>query len=101
VPGENIVAVYLRRLSRQKQARLTELMDKNNEGRLSRSERSELKRLGFEVDRMLLANSQALAHALRPELFDDQGRLMMRRFRQEPGGPAIRRSEQKQGNGRR
>jgi hypothetical protein len=72
VSGENIVAVYLRRLPPKKQARLTELMDKNNEGCLSRYERSELKRLGFEVDRMLLANSQALARALRPELFSDR-----------------------------
>ena len=66
-PDENTMVVYLQRLSPQKQARLAKLLDKNNEGRLSQAEQSELKRLGAEVDQMLLANSQALARALRPE----------------------------------
>lgn len=71
---ETTVIVPLRRLSRQKQARLVELMDKNNDGRLSSAEQKELHRLGVEVDQMLLANSRTLARALRPELFDEQGR---------------------------
>jgi hypothetical protein len=82
VGDENIITVYLRRLSSQKQTRLAELMDKNNEGRLSRVEHLELKRLGSEIDQMLLANSHALARALRPELFDERGRLLKNRFRQ-------------------
>ena len=72
-PGENIIAVYLQRLPQQKQARLAKLMDKNNGGQLNQSEQSELERLGAEVDQLLLANSYALARALRPELFDQRG----------------------------
>jgi len=78
-PDENTIVVCLQRLSPQKQARLAKLMDKNNEGRLSQAERLELKRLGAEVDQMLLANSQTLAHALRPELFDKRGRRIKSR----------------------
>ncbi|MGI0016155.1 MAG: hypothetical protein ACREBU_22265, partial [Nitrososphaera sp.] len=63
-------------------ARLAELMDKNNNDRLNRKERLELQRLGSEVDQILLANSQALAQALRPELFDARGRPKKSRFRQ-------------------
>ena len=73
-PNENTIVVYLQRLSPQKQACLAKLMDKNNEGRLNQAEQLELKRLGSEVDRMLLANSHALARTLRPELFDERGR---------------------------
>jgi hypothetical protein len=79
-PEKNTVAVYLQRLSLSKQARLTKLMDKNNEGRLSQAEQIELQRLGSEVDQMLLTNSQALARALRPELFDEQGKPVKHRF---------------------
>jgi hypothetical protein len=67
---QRTTVVYLQRLSPQKQARLTILMDKHNEGRLSQAERRELQRLGSEVDEHMLVNSQALAKALRPELFD-------------------------------
>jgi len=79
---ENTTVVYLRRLAPKKQTRLAELMDKNDDHQLSRKEKLELNRLGSEVDQMLLDNSQALAYALRPELFDDRARPIKNRFRQ-------------------
>ena len=101
-PDENTIVVYLQRLSPQKQARLAKLMDKNNEGRLSEAEQLELKRLGSEVDRMLLANSHALARALRPELFDERGRPIKSRFRQALSESSSSRSiEPKQENTQR
>jgi len=54
-----------------------------NDHQLSKAERLKLKQLGSEVDQMLLDNSQALAYALRPELFDEQGRLIKHRFHQD------------------
>lgn len=94
-PEENTVVVYLRRLPPQKQARLAQLMDKSNEGRLSQAERVELQRIGSEVDQMLLMNSQSLARALRPELFDEQGRPIKSRFRQALGQQPRRRARLK------
>ena len=82
MPESNFIVVYLRRLSETKQARLTALMDKSVEGTLTRAEDTELKRLGVEVDEMLLLNSQALSRAIRPELFDKGGRPIKSRFRQ-------------------
>lgn len=76
------VTVRLRRLPRDKQSRLAELMDKNSEGTLTVSERAELKELGNEVDEAMLSNSLAVARAGRPELFDAKGRLVRRRFQQ-------------------
>ncbi len=78
LPDRSAVMVYLQRLSPRKQARLTTLMDKHNEGRLSPLKRKELQRLGTEVDEVLLANSSALARALRPELFDERGKPVKR-----------------------
>lgn len=78
----NLTMVYLERLSTAKQHRLAKLMDRNNEGQLNRTEKLELKRLSAEVDQMLLANSHALALALRPELFDEQGQPIKDRFKQ-------------------
>ena len=97
-PDENTVVVYLQRLSAQKQARLAKLMDKNNGGRPSQAERAELQRLGFEVDQMLLANSQAVARAMRPELFDERGRPIERRFRQVLSDLSVRSAEPKRRN---
>jgi hypothetical protein len=97
---ENITVVYLRRLPPQKQVRLAELMDKNNEGRLSRTERLELEQLGSEVDEMLLENSHALARALRPELFDERGRPIKSHFRYALSGRASERAESKYGEAR-
>jgi hypothetical protein len=79
---KDTTVVYLQRLSPRKQARLTQLMDKHNEGKLKPAEQLELNQLGSEVDQMLLANSHGLARALRPELFDERGKPMKRRFRQ-------------------
>ena len=95
LPDKHTTVVYLQRLSPQKQARLQKLMDKNNERQLSQAERLELKQLGSEVDQLLLANSRALAHALRPELFDEQGRPMKQRFRQALREPSFRHTEPK------
>ncbi|MGH7964007.1 MAG: hypothetical protein ACRERD_19660 [Candidatus Binatia bacterium] len=90
------VVVYLQRLSSHKQVRLTQLMDKNTEGQLSQAEQQELERLGAEVDQMLLANSQALARALRPELFDERGRTIPRRLRQALSESLLKRAAPKQ-----
>jgi hypothetical protein len=87
---DNTTVLFLRRLSPQKQARLAELMDKNNNNRLNRKERLELQRLSSEVDQILLANSHALAQALRPELFDKRGRPIKSRFRQALNEPTFR-----------
>lgn len=78
----DFVTVRLRRLSPRKQGRLSLLMDKVNEGPLTRSERAEIEKLGAEVDETMLANSIALARAARPELFDVRGQLLKNRFRQ-------------------
>ena len=81
--GKNTtIAVHLQRLPHEQQTRLAELMDKCNEGELTRSEQMELTRLGSEVDELMLANSVALARALRPELFDTKGRPVANRIRQ-------------------
>ena len=66
-PSGATTVVYLQRLSDRKQRRLARLMDKSNDGRLSPPERLEIRKLGAEVDRILLANSEALTRALRPE----------------------------------
>jgi hypothetical protein len=99
-PDESTVVLYLQQLSPRKAARLGELMDKNNNGRLRRAEKSELKQLGLEVDRMLLANSYALARAIRPELFDARGRPVKPRFRQATAKPSSARARPKRRNGR-
>jgi hypothetical protein len=65
---------HLERLPLEKQARLRELMDKSNEGALTRTERKEITRLGLKVDQAMLSNSLVLARSLRPELFDKTGR---------------------------
>jgi len=95
-PDKNTVVVSLQRLSPQKQVRLARLMDKHNDGRLSQAEQKELQRLGVEVDQLLLANSQALARALRPELFDERGRPLKPRFRQMLKDSSCRRAELRQ-----
>lgn len=76
------VTVRLEQLPYEKQTRLAELLDKSNEGKLSRSEKTELKRLGSELDDMMCTNSVALARAVRPELFDAKGRPVKNRIRQ-------------------
>ncbi len=100
LPDRSAVMVYLQRLSPRKQTRLTTLMDKHNEGRLSPLERKELQRLGTEVDEVLLANSSALARALRPELFDERGKPVKRRFRQALRTSDSERAESQRAHGR-
>jgi hypothetical protein len=78
---EYLAVVYLKRLSSADQARLQELMDKNNEGLLTRAERLELRRLGAKVDKIMLENSKSLARATRPELFDEKGKPIKSRIR--------------------
>lgn len=97
---KNTVVVSLQRLSQQKQVRLARLMDKHNDGRLSQAEQKELQQLGVEVDQLMLANSQALARALRPELFDERGRPLKRRFRQALTDPSFRQTESRQEHAR-
>ncbi len=99
-PEQSAVMVYLQRLSPRKQARLTTLMDKHNDGRLSQMERKELQRLGTEVDKVLLANSSALARALRPELFDERGKPMPYRFRQALQASGVERTTAQREHGR-
>ena len=76
-----MIIVYLKRLSPADQARLQELMDKNNEGLLTPAERLELEELGARVDKMMLENSKSLARATRPELFDQKGKPIKSRIR--------------------
>lgn len=80
-----VVSVHIRRLPLGRRARLEKLMDKNNEGTLTREEQTELVRLGSQVNEIMLANSIALARAARPELFDEKGRPIKNRFRQAVG----------------
>lgn len=80
-PDQDRTIAFLRRLPADKQRRLTSLMERNNERQLGPAERAALKRLGQEADRITLANSKALARALRPELFDRRGKPIMRRVR--------------------
>ena len=79
--GEELLVVYLQQLPAPAQARLAELMDKNNEGHLAPAERSELRRLGAKADEITVANSKTLARVLRPELFDERGRPIKGRLR--------------------
>jgi hypothetical protein len=79
---QQTITVRLRRLPPGEQTYLAELMDKNNDGVLSRTEEMELKRLDSRVNEIMLANSVALARALRPELFDMKGRPVKARIRQ-------------------
>ncbi len=70
---EGTLIVRFQRLPAVKQARMAELMDKNDDGNITRSELLELKQLNEEVSRIVLANSKTLAQILRPELFDERG----------------------------
>lgn len=75
-------------------------MDKHNDGRLTQAERRELQQLSSEVDHLLLANSQALARALRPELFDERGKPIKKRFQRAVREPSFRLSTTQQETGR-
>lgn len=51
----------IRRLTRRKQTRLDVLMDKNNDGQLTREERVELEELVKEAEGLTLANAREVA----------------------------------------
>jgi hypothetical protein len=78
---EETLLVRFRWLSVKKQARLQELMDKNNERVLTSAEMSELERLVKEHDEIVLHNSEVLTRISNPELFDKNGRLVKSRLK--------------------
>lgn len=80
VASDEVLIVHLRRLSPDENARLQALMDKNNDGLLTKSEQQELERLGAKVDELMLENSRLLARVKRPELFDENGDPIKRRI---------------------
>jgi hypothetical protein len=100
-PEARSVIVHLERLPFEKQSRLRELMDKSNEGALTRTERKEIARLGLEVDQTMLSNSLVLARSLRPELFDKNGQRMQRRFRHALTSPSLRRDPERRERSKR
>lgn len=78
---DELLIIPLKRLSHDENERLQELMDKNNDGLLTKNERLELDKLVAIVDEMMLENSKAFARAMRPELFDESGNLIEKRAR--------------------
>lgn len=81
---ERTFILCLKRLSCHKQQRLAALMERNNEGALDKGEREELRHLKDEVDRLVLENSIALVHALRPEMPQKANPLTKGRSRRMP-----------------
>jgi helix-turn-helix protein len=77
------VTVIIRRLDTQGQARLQALMDKSNEGELTPSERQELEALVALYEQNMLANSEALLKATRPDLLDSAGEIDRKRATSE------------------
>src|SRR5262245_27543134 len=73
-PEETALIIYLKRLSPQKQERLEELLEKNSEGEITKSEKAELRKLNDEVGRMTLENSIELLRVLRPDAYKKQSR---------------------------
>ncbi|HKQ06037.1 MAG TPA: hypothetical protein VJ464_12955 [Blastocatellia bacterium] len=80
---EGTFILCLKRLSRARQSRLADLMERNNEGTLGKKEREELRHLADEVDRLVLENSIALTRALRPEVPQRANATIKRGFRQK------------------
>jgi hypothetical protein len=78
---EETLLVRFRWLSAKKQARLRELLDKNNEAILTPAEKLEMGRLVEEHDEIVLRNSEAMARISNPELFDKRGRLVKSRLK--------------------
>jgi len=72
--------VILHRFAPSTQTRLDELLTKSNEGTLTSEERTELADLVAEYERTMLANTEALLRASRPELFDARGRPVRSRL---------------------
>ena len=78
VASDEVLIVHLQRLAPAENARLQELMDKNNDGLLTKPERQELEQLGAKVDEMMLENSKLLARVTQPELFGKKGKPIKR-----------------------
>lgn len=72
--------IVMRRFRPGTQKRFQDLMDRNNEGQLSASERAELKTLVARYNALMLLNTEALLKATSPELFTQSGRLKRRRL---------------------
>lgn len=79
--GEETLLIRFKWLSAKKQARLQELLDKNNEGVLTPAQKSELERLVEEHDEIVLHNSEAMTRISNPELFDKKGRPVKSRIK--------------------
>jgi hypothetical protein len=77
---EQTILVSMRRLRQDAQTRFQDLMDRNNEGQLTPTERTELKALVARYEAILLLNTEALLKANCPELFTSSGRLSRRRL---------------------
>ncbi len=95
VSTDELLVIPFKRLSQDDNERLQELMDKNNDGLLTRAERLELDKLVVIVDEMMLENSKSLARAMRPELFDENGDLIEKRARLTMGSATPKRRIQK------
>jgi hypothetical protein len=67
--------------SKSAEKRFQELMDRNNEGRLTPAEQRELHRFVKQDEEMMLANSETLLRASAPKLFDEAGRLAPSRLK--------------------
>jgi hypothetical protein len=74
------ITVTLQRMDDQHQARLSELMEKNNEGTITTDERVELEKLVAWYEEIMLANSEILLAAARPDLVDATGRIDPKRL---------------------
>jgi len=88
VASDELLIVRLQRLTRDEQSRLQALMEKNNDGSLTKAERLELEKLGMKVDEMMLGNSRLIALATRPDLFDENGNPIKQRVRAALKSPA-------------
>jgi uncharacterized membrane protein len=79
-PQPKSVLVPLRQFDMATQKHFQELMDRNNEGQLAQAERRELDELVSQYEQMMVTNSETLARASHPELFDQTGRLVKSRL---------------------
>jgi hypothetical protein len=78
VASDELLIVPLQRLTSAENTRLHKLMEKNNDGLLTKPERLELEKLNTKVAEMMLENSKLLARVTRPELFDKNGKPIKR-----------------------
>lgn len=95
VASDDLLILPLKRLTPAENERLQELMDKNNDGLLTKSERLELQRLAATVDQMMLENAKSFARIIRPELFDENGQLIEERAQEALKSESPKRHTQK------